>query len=183
MEIDIQEIETESIIENEIEERESALVKHAQRELDLILEEAKTDGDEEDIRMQKIFNDGILKVVNAFADCGHSGFSASLAINYLDRLLRFKPLLPLTLEDTEWNEVGIQHNGNNQVKVYQNNRASNVFKETDKFDSKPYCIDGPNGKVVTLEEYPRAYFGDFRTAKEIEGQKEKEEEKSNATEA
>lgn len=183
MEINTQETETESIIENEIEEQENALVRHARHELDLILEEAKIDEDEEDVRMQKIFNDGILKVVNAFADCGHSGFSASLAINYLDRLLRFKPLMPLTLEDNEWNEVGIQHNEDNQVKVYQNNRASNVFKEADKFDGKPYCIDGPNGEVVTLEEYPRVYFGDFRTAKEIEEQKKKEEEKSHVTEA
>lgn len=163
MEINTQETETESIIENKTEERENALVKHARHELNLILEEAKTDGDEEDIRMQKVFNDGILKVVNAFADCGHSGFSASLAINYLDRLLRFKPLMPLTLEDDEWNEVGIQH--------------------ADKFDGKPYCIDGPNGEIVTLEEYPRVYFGDFRTAKEIEEQNKKEEEKSHATEA
>lgn len=133
MEINTQETETESIIENKTEEQENALVKHARHELNLILEEAKTDGDEEDIRMQKVFNDGILKVVNAFADCDH--------------------------------------------------RASNVFKEADKFDGKPYCIDGPNGEIVTLEEYPRVYFGDFRTAKEIEEQNKKEEEKSHATEA
>ena len=68
MEINTQETETESIIENKTEEQENALVKHARHELNLILEEAKTDADEEDIRMQKIFNDGILKVVNAFAD-------------------------------------------------------------------------------------------------------------------
>lgn len=183
MELNTQEIETETIIENEIKEQENALVRHARHELDLILEEAKIDEDEEDVRMQKIFNDGILKVIKTFADCGHSGFSASLAINYLDRLLRFKPLMPLTLEDDEWNEIGVQHNENSQVKVYQNNRATNVFKEADKFDGKPYCIDGPNGEVVTLEEYPRVYFGDFRTAKEIEEQNRKEEEKSHATEA
>lgn len=183
MEINTLEAKTESIIENKTEEQENALVKHARHELNLILEEAKTDGDEEDIRMQKVFNDGILKVVNAFADCGHSGFSASLAINYLDRLLRFKTLMPLTLKDDEWDEVGIQHNEDSQVKIYQNNRASNVFKEADKFDGKPYCIDGPNREIVTLEEYPRAYLGDFRTAKEIEEQNKKEEEKSHATEA
>lgn len=53
MGINTQETETESIIENKTEERENALVKHAQHELNLILEEAKIDGDEEDIRMQK----------------------------------------------------------------------------------------------------------------------------------
>lgn len=175
MEINTQETETEPIIENKTDERENALVKHAQHELNLILEEAKTDGDEEDIRMQKVFNDGILKVVNAFADCGHSGFSASIAINYLNRLLRFKPLIHLTLSDDEFIEVA---DG-----VYQNVRCGNVFKQKDRFDGKPYCIDGPNGEIVTLGEYPRVYFGDFRTAKEIEEQNKKEEEKSHATEA
>lgn len=175
MEINTQETETESIIENKTEERENALVRYARHELDLILEEAKIDGDEEDIRMQKIFNDGILKVVNAFADSGHSGFSASLAINYLDRLLRYKPLTHLTLSDDEFVEVA---DG-----VYQNVRCGNVFKQKDRFDGKPYCIDGPNGEFVTLEEYPRVYFGDFRTAKEIEEARKKEEEKSHATEA
>lgn len=66
MEINTQETETESIIENKTEEQENALVKHARHELNLILEEAKTDGDEEDIRMQKIFNDGILKSSKCF---------------------------------------------------------------------------------------------------------------------
>lgn len=184
MEINTQETETESIIENKTEERENALVKYARHELNLILEEAKKDGDEEDVRMQKIFNEDILKVIKVFSDCGHSGFTASLAINYLNRLLRFRPLTPLTLEDDEWNEVGIQHTENNeQIKIYQNNRASNVFKEADRFDGKPYCIDGPNGESVTLDDYPRVYFGDFRTAKEIEEQKKKEEEKSHAMEA
>lgn len=45
MGINTQETETESIIENKTEERENALVKHAQHELNLILEEAKIDGD------------------------------------------------------------------------------------------------------------------------------------------
>ena len=37
MEINTQETETESIIENKTEERENALVKHARHELNLIL--------------------------------------------------------------------------------------------------------------------------------------------------
>lgn len=156
------EIIEESINNQEIKESESGLVKYAQHELDLILKEAEKDRDEEDIHMQRVFNEGILKVVKAFSDCGHSGFSASLAIHYLDRLLKFRPLVPLTLEDEEWSEVGIDH------KVYQNNRASNVFKSEDKFEGKPYCIDGPNGEVVTLEEYPLCYIGVFTKKENME---------------
>lgn len=156
------EIIEESINNQETKESESGLVKYAQHELDLILKEAEKDGDEEDIHMQRVFNEGILKVVKAFSDCGHSGFSASLAIHYLDRLLKFRPLVPLTLEDEEWSEVDIDH------KVYQNNRASNVFKSEDKFEGKPYCIDGPNGEVVTLEEYPLCYIGVFTKKENME---------------
>lgn len=156
------EIIEESINNQETKESESGLVKYAQHELDLILKEAEKDGDEEDIHMQRVFNEGILKVVKAFSDCGHSGFSASLAIHYLDRLLKFRPLVPLTLEDEEWSKVDIEH------KVYQNNRASNVFKSEDKFEGKPYCIDGPNGEVVTLEEYPLCYIGVFTKKENME---------------
>lgn len=152
---------SEGVFEKSIEEEESGLILHARHELDLVLDEAKKDGDEEGIRMQQIFNDDIIKVVKAFDECGHSGFSASLAIKYLERLLRFQPLLPLTLEDDEWTEVGINHVENKEIKVYQNKRASNVFKQEDRFDGKPYCIDGPNGQVVTLEEYPYSYIGIF----------------------
>ena len=44
----------------------------------------------------------ILKMVNVFAEEGHSGFSANYAINILQKLLRFEPLSPLTGEDDEW---------------------------------------------------------------------------------
>ena len=152
---------SEGVFEKPIIEEESGLILHARHELDLVLEEAKKDGDEEDARMQRVFNDGIIRVIKAFDECGHSGFSASLAIKYLGRLLRFQPLLPLTLEEDEWVEVGINHHDNKEIKIYQNKRASNVFKQEDKFDGKPYCIDGPDGQVVTLEEYPYSYMGIF----------------------
>lgn len=154
-------VETNDGVFEKAEKSENALVAHAKRELDIILNQAKKEGNEEDIHMQEVFNKGIIDIIQTFSDCGHSGFSASMAIKYLDRLLRFQPLMPLTLEDDEWAEVGIQHIGDNQIKVYQNKRASNVFKQADRFDGKPYCIDGPDGQMVTLEEYPHCYIGVF----------------------
>lgn len=68
----------------------------------------------------------------------------------IEKLLRYQPLTKLTLEDDEFIEVA---DG-----VYQNSRASNVFKEKNRFDGKPYCIDGPRGEFVTLEEYPEIYW-------------------------
>lgn len=70
-------------------ETESNLVNHARRELALIGEDEWT-------------IDGLCKVVAAFAEMGHSGGSAPFAIAYLERLLRFEPLTPLTDDPAEW---------------------------------------------------------------------------------
>lgn len=162
-----------SQLRNEKEKR-NELVEFAKNELEILLEQSKKEG-EESASMQDIFNKNIIEVVKAFSEGEHSGFTANLALQYIDRLLRYRPLTHLTLSDDEFVEVA---DG-----VYQNVRCGNVFKQKDRFDGKPYCIDGPNGEFVTLEEYPRIYFGDFRTAKEIEEDRKKEEEKANAIEA
>ena len=68
---------------------ESNLVAHARRELRIIGEDPDT------IR-------GLCRVVQAFADMGHSGGSAHFASLYLDKLLRYKPLSDLTDDPGEW---------------------------------------------------------------------------------
>lgn len=65
------------------------LVEHAKRELALI----ETD--------EKYIN-GIVKVVEAFAEWGHSSGSASIAIPTINDLLQFKNLSPLTNDPDEW---------------------------------------------------------------------------------
>jgi hypothetical protein len=84
----------------------SNLVDHARRELELIGEEPE-------------IIDGYLKVIQAFADMGHSGGSASIAIPTLNRLLQFQNLKPLTDDPSEWNQVDILG--------WQNNRNSEAF--------------------------------------------------------
>lgn len=89
------------------------------------------------------------EIVLVFATQGHSGFSASLAIDCLVKLLRFEPLGPLTGSDDEWNEVG--------PGVFQNNRCSRVFKQADRFDGQAYDIEGkvfrePNGACYTSRD-------------------------------
>lgn len=143
----------------------NALLDHAKMELDRMLETAKREDEEEGnedgegYKMQKAFNDGVYRVIKEFSKGGHSGFSANMAISYIDRLLKFRPLTSLTFEDDEWAEVS--------EGVYQNKRASNVFKEEGKFNGEPYCIDGPNGEVVSLKEYPYAYLGNFTPKEEL----------------
>ncbi len=87
------------------------------------------DGDE----MQARMNRHLLSMVKVFDDEGHSGFSASYAVSMLERLLRMKPVTPLTGEDDEWNDVG---DG-----VEQNKRCSSVFRKN-RDNATAYNIDG-----------------------------------------
>jgi hypothetical protein len=89
-----------------------SLVAHAKRELALIGEDQDT-------------IDGIVKVVQAFADCGHSGGSAPMAIDYLERLLRFEPLSPLTSDATEW----VDRTEMSGYPIWQSTRDPRAFSE------------------------------------------------------
>ena len=113
----------------------SNLVKHAERELNLL---GLTGGDEYESAMRK----HILHIIKEFADEGHSGFSASYAIRILTKLMDFKPLTPLTGEDSEWTDVSSYGDGTNMRLTYmrwQNNRYGSVFKNA---DGSCYDIDG-----------------------------------------
>jgi hypothetical protein len=100
---------------------DSNLVIHAKRELELIGEEPET------IK-------GYLKVIQAFADMGHSGGSASVAIPTINKLLQFENLAPLTDNPEDWIEVGYG--------MWQNRRCSRMFS-TD--GGKSYTdVDDPN---------------------------------------
>lgn len=106
-----------------------SLVSYAEDELNRI---GLTDEDEYNGMMRK----HLLHMIKEFADEGHSGFSAGYAINCLTKLMKFKPLSPLTGDDDEWHDVseisGVTH--------YQNKRCSSVFK--DGKDGEAYDIDG-----------------------------------------
>lgn len=84
--------------------------------------------------MQEAICKHVLKLLDVFADEGHSGSSAPYAVNVFQKLAMFEPLVPLTGEDWEWTEVG--------KGVFQNKRCSRVFKQADRFDGQAYDIDG-----------------------------------------
>ncbi|WP_327335081.1 hypothetical protein [Streptomyces anulatus] len=91
---------------------ESNLVAHARCELRILGEDRDT------IR-------GLCKVVQAFADMGHSGGSAPHAIAYLERLLRFQPLTDLTDDPAEW--IDRHAEGMTPLPLWQSNRNSEAF--------------------------------------------------------
>lgn len=101
-----------------------SLYDHAERELDLM--GLSDDGD-----MNGVMRKHILRMVKEFAEEGHSGFSASYAIQVLEKLLKFEPITPLSGEDWEWSDVS-EISGRT---LYQNARCGRVFKdETGAYD-------------------------------------------------
>ena len=84
--------------------------------------------------MQGWVCDHVLKLLDAFADEGHSGSSAPYAINVFSKLAKSEPIVPVTGDDWEWVDVD---NG-----MYQNKRCSHIFKQADRFEGQAYDIDG-----------------------------------------
>lgn len=99
----------------------SPLVAHTRRELALI-------GEDEWI------TNGLCKVVAAFAEMGHSGFSAEHCTVVLEKLLRYRPLSPITDDPAEWIDRAQEMGGE---PFWQNVR-----------DSRAMSRDG--GKTYTL---------------------------------
>jgi hypothetical protein len=87
--------------------------------------------------MQHAICDNVIELLTIFGEQGHSGSSAPYAIELFTNLAKFKPLVPLTGEDWEWNDVSEYHPGKPSL---QNNRCSHVFKD----ENGAYDI---NGKV------------------------------------
>ena len=94
---------------------ESNLMIHARRELELLGEEPE-------------IVEGYLKMIQIFADMGHSGGSASVFIPTLNRLLQFKNLKPLTDDPDEWYHHTAEAWGE-PGGVWQNVRNSEAFSD------------------------------------------------------
>ena len=78
--------------------------------------------------MQEAICKHVMKLLEVFDEEGHSGSSAPYAINMFSSLAKFEPIVPLTGEDWEWNDMskyGAEH------MWYQNKRCSHVFKDAD----------------------------------------------------
>lgn len=117
-----------------------SLVEHAERELAIA---GLAGSDEYDGMLYA----AVVELVKKFADQGHSGASAAMAIGLVEKLLRFEPLTPLTGDDTEWNEVGLDTTGR---EMYQNSRYSSVFKDGEggsPYDISAALVRDPRGNT------------------------------------
>jgi len=103
------------------------LLEHAKRELVA----AGYGPNETEEGPDKWMRANLLELIKVFAGQGHSGMSAPYCIDAFCKLAKFEPLVPLTGEDNEWEEVG--HG------LWQNKRCSRVFKAE---NGDPYDIEG-----------------------------------------
>jgi len=92
--------------------------------------------------MQEAICENILELLDVFHSHHNSGTSAPYTVDLFSKLALFKPLVPLTGEDWEWNDVSTYCADERMVSVYQNKRYSAVFKQSDRFDGQPYHLEG-----------------------------------------
>jgi len=71
--------------------------------------------------MQEAICTHVVELLKVFEEEGHSGSSAPYAINLFKKLANFEPIVPLTGEEWEWNQIS---DG-----LYQNRRCSHVFRD------------------------------------------------------
>ena len=107
-------------------------IEYAKRELTLL-----RGGDTAPDEVLDRIDAHILKMIEVFAAEGHGNTSAKFVIHCLTRLLRFLPLTPLTGEEDEWNERGVDI-FSGKPRPLQNKRCFSVFKD----DGGAYNIEG-----------------------------------------
>lgn len=69
----------------------------------------------------KWFYENVMELVETFVGQGHSGMSAPMVVALFEKVALYKPLGPLTGEDSEWTDIGSG--------TFQNKRCNHVFKE------------------------------------------------------
>lgn len=94
----------------------SNLVEHARRELEIIGEDKET-------------TKGLLKVIKAFSDMGHSGGSAAVCIPRITALLNYENLTPLTDDPEEWMEISSYLLADTSKSLHQSIRNPAAFSE------------------------------------------------------
>lgn len=126
-----------------------SMKEHFKSECDLIGWNDPTKYEEQDdYEVQQQIITCVNDVLTVIEEQGHSGHSFPYFFNLLEKAANFKPLTPLTGEDSEWNEVG-----NN---IFQNNRCSNVFKRDGKaYNMEGYVFREPSGACFTSKESPK----------------------------
>lgn len=117
----------------------SNIVLHAERELASSLSPSADE-------MDRLMAEQVIELLTLFSKHGHSGFSAPYAIGMFTKLANYEPLGPLIGDDSEWSDVS-DFGGEDSYTIYQNQRASHVFKHVYNDKTKADYAYDINGKV------------------------------------
>ena len=105
----------------------------AEKEFEILKKISKEKGEE---FLVQEFEKEILAVCKKFSRSGQSGgsapYTASAIAEAIKRLSLFKPLTPLTGDDSEWEDVSSLWC--TSKKIFQNKRLSSVFKDEERAD-------------------------------------------------
>lgn len=108
--------------------RPGNLMAHARREL----------GEGLDVELKEL--------LLVFSSQGHSGGSAAITTDLIERLMRYEPLGPLLGTDDEWVDVAEQSG----YPLYQNKRCGRVFKDNrGAYDIEGIIWEDPDGTRCT----------------------------------
>lgn len=129
--------------------KDTELYKHAERELDLLLEDERERNKQRPIgeleseyarfgnkTPQEFINEEVLKIMSMINPELHSTKSISHVLDIVYRLAQLENLLPLTLKDDEFIKVIEEQDGDT---LYQNVRNIKVFKNNKR---GIYHLDG-----------------------------------------
>ena len=127
--------------------KDSNSIAHAKRELVAM----GYDLNDKEEGPNKWIMENLFELLAVFSTQGHSGSSAPYCISMFKKLASFEPLCPLTGEDSEWNDVSM-YCGDNPL--WQNNRASHVFKDEDGnvYDTQGRIFREPDGCTYTSRD-------------------------------
>lgn len=110
------------IVENSAD---SGYIKHAKAEFKIAFDTIwkGENEDEEDLEMQKFMCKQVLELLAVLSTHGDSGTTIGYKLDLFNKLVNFKTIAPLTLEDDEFDS--------RTDDIAQNKRNSSIFKEKD----------------------------------------------------
>lgn len=94
----------------------------------MLLDFAKTELEiaglfDEDSDYGGMIGTAVMEIMEVFSKQGHSGFSASMVTDIVNRLMRYEPLTPLTYGPEEWYDRSAESGR----PMWQNKRKPSVF--------------------------------------------------------
>lgn len=129
------------------------LLDYAKQELTIAGFYDQPDNISEGFDYNNEIKDAVLEIIKVFADQGHSGMSANIVLSILQKLMSYKPLSPLSGEDSEWFEIDTDKLRPDEDWLQQNKRCFHVFRNKNgAYDGDGIIFEEPDGSRFTSSD-------------------------------